>query len=92
MSPVKKTLSCDWLEASDRTKADYVKKARSIFHEVLKVIAPDQEDNIANIILSGTSQDCNTDFLDIISSAYKMTNDWGTQRQLLSLIAPTFTF
>ncbi|CAC5355562.1 unnamed protein product [Mytilus coruscus] len=91
LSPVKKYLSCTWSEASDRTKTDYVKKSRKIFNEVLNVLAPNQEESIANVLFASNNSNDDVNILDIISSAYNLTPIWGTQRQLLSIIANKFT-
>lgn len=80
LSPIKKTLRCNWENASERTKSDYIVKAEKIFHDVLRVLAPGQENEVFQSFLERKTE-----------SAYKHANDWGTQRQLLSIIADKFS-
>lgn len=43
LSPIKKTLRCNWENASERTKSDYIVKAEKILHDVVRVLAPGQK-------------------------------------------------
>ena len=89
ISPVKKRLSCPWESASSRTKSDYIKKTEKIFQEVLCVLAPGQEDKLKEAYFENQNGGFNID-LNIVANAYTNACDWGTQRQILSLIAPNY--
>lgn len=89
LSPIKKTLRCNWENASERTKSDYIVKAEKIFHDVLRVLAPGQENEVFQSFLERKTE--SVDIVDVVASAYKHANDWGTQRQLLSIIADKFS-
>lgn len=86
VSPVKKTLTSSWQDSSERTKSDYIRKSKHIFTEVLKILTPGQEDIVSEIVLDSRQEET-VNMLEVVSLAYKQATDWGTQRQILSLIA-----
>ena len=90
-SPVKKTLTCTWESSSERTKTDYMVKAEKIFHDILSVLAPGQERNVMSSILEKLNHNKHQNMIEIVASAYHRCKDWGTQRQILSIIADKFT-
>lgn len=67
ISPIKKTLVVDFDLASERTKHDYIKKAKQIMHTVLEILVPEQEGKLENMLYSVPDTD---KMLDSISSAY----------------------
>lgn len=83
ISPIKKTLVVDFDLASERTKHDYIKKAKQIMHTVLEILVPEQEGKLENMLYSVPDTD---KMLDSISSAYSSIASWGAQRQILSLL------
>lgn len=83
ISPIKKTLVVDFDLASERTKHDYIKKAKQIMHTVLEILVPEQEGKLGNMLYSVPDTD---KMLDSISSAYSSIESWGAQRQILSLL------
>ncbi|XP_062568266.1 uncharacterized protein LOC134230450, partial [Saccostrea cucullata] len=92
LSPVKKQLGTDWNEASDRTKSDYISSAKSIFQEVVNVLAPGQGSLLLDALLKTASDSADTNILQFLSKAYNLSTDWGTQRQILSLFAHAYTY
>ena len=60
-----------------------MKKSSQILSEVLKVLAPGQENLPSQSLLEKRNSDPNT--LEVISSAYQQVTGWGIQRQILSL-------
>lgn len=90
MSPVKKTLTTSWQDSSERTKSDYIRKSKQIFTEVLKILTPGQEDIVSEIVLASRQEET-VNMLEMVSLAYKQATDWGTQRQILSLIATEYS-
>ncbi|XP_061188663.1 uncharacterized protein LOC133196824 [Saccostrea echinata] len=92
LSPVKKQLRADWNEASDRTKSDYISSAKSIFQEVVNVLAPGQGSFLLDALLKTDSDSPDNNMLQFLSNAYNLSADWGTQRQILSLFAHAYTY
>lgn len=90
-SPLKKQLQCNWNDASERTKRDYITKAKKVMHEVLNVIAPGQADLLSEALLRSTSKPPGEKMLQLITTAYSDSTDWGTQRQILSLVANDYS-
>ena len=93
-SPVKKQLTMDWSEASDRTRTDYLKATDSILKEIVNVLAPGRSSCVldAYFKFKSASQLSDSKMLEILSTAYNCSTDWGTQRQILSLFANTYKF
>lgn len=91
-SPIKKTFTSDWEDSSKRTKSDYIVKAKKICTNVFNVLAPGQGHHLfeAMVQLEKTQQD--SYLLEEVTAAYKACDDWGTQRQILSLVASNVTF
>lgn len=87
-SPIKKTLTANWEDCSDRTKKDYILKTKKILSEVIDVLAPGQGHYLLEALANkDNDSQQNHLLLDEITAAYTSTNDWGTQRQILSLVA-----
>lgn len=89
-SPVKKFLTTSWQDSSERTKSNYIRKSKQIFTEVLKILTPGQEDVVSDIVLASRQEET-VNMLEVVSLAYKQATDWGTQRQILSLIATEYS-
>ncbi|XP_063438390.1 uncharacterized protein LOC134719312 [Mytilus trossulus] len=85
-SPVKKTLTAEWRGCSERTKSDYIIKTTKILNEVLNVLVPGQETDVLQAIMKCNKQK-EERLLNIISAAYIGCEDWGSQRQILSIVA-----
>ncbi|XP_078338287.1 uncharacterized protein LOC111121882 isoform X2 [Crassostrea virginica] len=95
LSPVKKQMRGDWTTSSDRTRNDYLKKAKQILQQVAEVLVPGQGDYLLNeISCLNSSATCSTTsekMLEVLCTAYNQTTDWGTQRQLLSLFSHDYS-
>ncbi|CAC5406446.1 unnamed protein product [Mytilus coruscus] len=85
-SPVKKTLTAEWRGCSERTKSDYIIKTTKILNEVLNALVPGQETDVLQAIMERKKQNEDS-LLNIISAAYIGCEDWGSQRQILSIVA-----
>ncbi|CAC5379457.1 unnamed protein product [Mytilus coruscus] len=55
-SPVKKTLTAEWIGCSERTKSDYIIKTTKILNEVLNVLVPGQETDVLQAIMEHLSR------------------------------------
>lgn len=53
------------------------------------MLAPGQENEVFQSSLESKTE--SVDIVDVVASAYKHANDWGTQCQLLSIIAGKFS-
>ncbi|XP_013404412.1 uncharacterized protein LOC106169495 [Lingula anatina] len=93
VSPIKKTLQVSWELSSDRTKADYIIKSKKIINEVLNVLAPGQGNMLFQDVLNAREDDMarNTSTLEVIALGYRLATEWGTQRQILSLISDQYS-
>ena len=87
----KKTLTSDWEHSSNRTKTDYIVKAQKICFQVLDVLAPGQGHHLLKA-LAKTDEPKECGLLAEVIEAYKLCCDWGTQRQILSLVANKVTY
>lgn len=85
-SPVKKTLSSDWNACSERTKRDYILKTKKILAEVLSVLAPGQQEHVLEAVIKN-DDNFEPQFLEDVAASYMSSVDWGTQRQILSIVA-----
>ncbi|VDI55030.1 Hypothetical predicted protein [Mytilus galloprovincialis] len=72
ISPVKKTLTVDFDLASERTKNDYVRKAKRIMHSVLGILVPQQESLFEEVLYESNAYKDQT--LESFSKAYSNTN------------------
>ena len=83
LSPVKKQMRGDRTTSSDRTRNDYLKKAKQILQQVAEVLVPGQGDYLLNeISCLNSSATCSTTsekMLEVLCTAYNQTTDWGTQ-------------
>lgn len=85
-SPVKKTLSSDWNACSERTKRDYILKTKKFLAEVLSVLAPGQQEHVLEAVIKN-DDNFEPQFLEDVAASYMSSVDWGTQRQILSIVA-----
>ncbi|XP_076105602.1 uncharacterized protein LOC143073719 isoform X2 [Mytilus galloprovincialis] len=90
ISPVKKTLTVDFDLASERTKNDYVRKAKRIMHSVLGILVPQQESLFEEVLYESNAYKDQT--LESFSKAYSSMSSWGTQRQILSLLVQDYSY
>ena len=90
-SPVKKTLVSDWEDCSERTKKDYILKTKKILSEVLNVLVPGQEQHVLEAVVKD-KESHRSYLLEEVTAAYNACDDWGTQRQILSLVANKVAF
>lgn len=86
VSPIKKTLTVDFESASRRTQNDYLKKSNDIIHNIISIIAPNQEALLQKAFYSSNPDSEDTSIIESISKAYSSMTSWGTQIQLLSLL------
>ncbi|CAC5391325.1 unnamed protein product [Mytilus coruscus] len=90
ISPVKKTLTLDFDLASERTKNDYVRKAKRIMNSVLGILVPQQESLLEEVLYESNA--CKYKTLESFSKAYSSMSSWGTQRQILSLLVQDYSY
>ncbi|CAC5392039.1 unnamed protein product [Mytilus coruscus] len=90
ISPVKKTLTVDFDLASERTKNDYVRKAKRIMNSVLGILVPQQESLLEEVLYESNA--CKDKTLESFSKAYSSMSSWGTQRQILSLLVQDYSY
>ncbi|CAC5386290.1 unnamed protein product [Mytilus coruscus] len=90
ISPVKKTLTVDFDLASERTKNDYVRKAKRIMNSVLGILVPQQESLLEEVLYDFNA--CKDKTLESFSKAYSSMSSWGTQRQILSLLVQDYSY
>ena len=88
VSPLKKTLRVDWSAASDRTKADHLRKAQQTIKGVLALIAPNQEEILQEQLFPSK----NANLLESVASSYESMTSWGVQRQILSLLVQDYNY
>ncbi|XP_052691237.1 uncharacterized protein LOC128169108 [Crassostrea angulata] len=92
LSPVKKQLKINWNLSSERTQYDYSMKTKQIFEQVVNVLAPGQGSHLLDSVMNSNPSTSSDKTLEILSTAYDLSSDWGTQRQILSVFANNFTF
>lgn len=92
LSPVKKQLKINWNLSSERTQYDYSMKTKQIFEQVVNVLAPGQGSHLLVSVMNSNPSTSSDKTLEILSTAYGLSSDWGTQRQILSVFANNFTF
>lgn len=95
LSPIRHPLSSPWNEISDRTKRLHMRKARQVSTSCLEEIAPGQSAILLeNLSSEKISRDEKVDIslLDALSECYNNTSNWGTRRQILSIMADKVTF
>lgn len=92
VSPIKKTLTVDFESASKRTQNDYLKKSKDIIHNIISIIAPNQEALLQKALYSSNPDSEDTSIMESISKAYSSMTSWGTQRQLLSLLVEDHSY
>ncbi|CAC5385411.1 unnamed protein product [Mytilus coruscus] len=92
LSPMKKQLKINWNQSSERTQYDYSMKTKQIFEQVVNVLAPGQGSHLLDSVMNSFPSTSLDKTLEILSTAYDLSSDWGTQRQILSVFANNFTF
>lgn len=92
VSPIKKTLTVDFESASKRTQNDYLKKSKDIIHNIISIIAPNQEALLQKALYSSNPDSEDTSIIESISKAHSSMTSWGPQRQLLSLLVQDHSY
>lgn len=92
VSPIEKTLTVDFESASKRTQNDYLNKSKDIIHNIISIIAPNQEALLQKALYSSNPDSEDTIIIESISKAYSSMTSWGTQRQLLSLLVEDHSY
>ncbi|CAG2238121.1 unnamed protein product [Mytilus edulis] len=96
LSHVKKQLKINWNLSSERTQYDYSMKTKQIFEQVVNVLAPGQGpgqgSHLLDSVMNSNPSTSSDKMLEILSTVYDLSSDWGTQRQILSVFANNFTF
>lgn len=80
LSPVKKQLKINWNPSSERTQYDYSMKTKQIFEQVVNVLAPGQGSHLLDSVMNSNPSTSSDKTLEILSTAYGLSSDCGTQR------------
>ena len=94
LSPVRKTLSVPWGEASDRTRRDYVEELRKVMTAAAQVLAPSSSQELMDAVMApATTEPSESDkALETFAAAYKNQDRWDIRRQILSIMTDKYTF
>ncbi|KAK3727221.1 hypothetical protein QZH41_020358 [Actinostola sp. cb2023] len=93
-SPIRRTLSTPWDEASGRTKRYYARKARQVVTVCLEEIAPEQSDMLLDTVNKPTFEEASLDisFIDALRECYYNASHWSIRRQILSIMADKVSY
>ncbi|CAF1169907.1 unnamed protein product [Didymodactylos carnosus] len=89
----------NYRELTEQTRLRYLSRARSIVKSVIRVMAPNDVDQLEHDLFEhhGDKHVVKLDgnFLSVmegVSEAYKNTESWTTRREILSIVAPQINF
>ena len=103
VSPIASSLCSNWESTSSSQKCYYLRKVRQVFSAVLSTIAPDQEDEVFEALLSSSGYDIQEKTRDdvkenafsneipILLEAYNQSESRHTRLQILSMFSRHFS-
>ena len=88
ISPIRSTMVIPWDTAGDRTKRQYVRKAKQVVFATLEQIAPSSPEMLFKAVEESLEKE-NADDMDsaLLEALVESSNHWSTRRQILSIIA-----
>ncbi|KAK2564086.1 hypothetical protein P5673_012307 [Acropora cervicornis] len=96
ISPIRSTMVIPWDTAGDRTKRQYVRKAKQVVFATLEEIAPSSPEMLFKAVeeslKKGEADDMDSALLEALVESYENSNHWSTRRQILSVIADKVSF
>ena len=102
ISPIRSKLNKRWHFTNERTKRHYTRKARQVVNAVIEEIAPGDADSLWEALVSsrGTVRQLPMDpelctdsmLIEALTECYNSVDCWGTQRQILSILADKISF
>ena len=96
ISPIRSTMVIPWDTAGDRTKRQYVRKAKQVVFATLEEIAPSIPEMLFEAVEESLKKekadDMDSALLEALVESYENSNHWSTRRQILSIIADKVSF
>ena len=94
ISPIRHSLDKPWIEASERTKRHYTRKARQTVIACSNEIAPEDSEMLLSSLVKSKLEENTIDFslMERLTECYNNATHWSTRRQILSIMADKLTF
>ena len=92
ISPIRHSLDKPWIEASERTKRHYTRKARQTVNACLNEIAPEDSEMLLSSLVKSKLEENTIDSSLMLTECYNNATHWSTRRQILSIMADKLTF
>ena len=94
ISPIRHSLDKPWIEASERTKRHYTRKARQTVNACLNEIAPEDSEMLLSSLVKSKLEENTIDssLMECLTECYNNATHWSTRRQILSIMADKLTF
>ena len=94
ISPIRHSLDKPWIEASERTKRHYTRKARQTVIACLNEIAPEDSEMLLSSLVKSKLEESTIDssLMECLTECYNNATHWSTRRQILSIMADKLTF
>lgn len=94
ISPIRHSLDKPWIEASERTKRHYTRKARQTVIACSNEIAPEDSEKLLSSLVKSKLEESTIDssLMECLTECYNNATHWSTRRQILSIMADTLTF
>ena len=92
VSPIRHSLDKPWIEASERTKRHYTRKARQTVIACLNENAPEDSEILLSSLVKSKLEESTIDSSLMECLTNVITTPWSTRRQILSIMADKLTF
>lgn len=95
-SPVKSTLSSNWEDSSSRSRQSYLCKLEQVIESAASVLAPDEPEQLQSAYFQANQlaiipEAKGQQLLEALAQSYNSVNSWDSRRQILSVMADTYT-
>ena len=89
ISRIRHSLDKPWIEASERTKRHYARKARQTVIACLNEIAPADSEMLLSSLVKSKLEESTIDssLMECLTECYNNATHWSTRRQILSIIS-----
>ena len=93
ISPIRHSLDKPWIEASERTKRHYIRKARQTVNACLNEIAPEDSEMLLSSLVKSKLEENTIDssLMECLTDCYNEATHWSTRKQILSIMADKLT-